>query len=83
MSAELERGRRMARRHMAWYSFWLLFGSSALIVLALVFAQDREGVAAALDTARPLLTSMLTVFTTIVLGYFGASVTERILKKEK
>jgi hypothetical protein len=79
---KLEKGRRKARRSMAWFSFWFLVFSCTAILYKLLFGDDPTVIAAALVTASPVLTGMFTAFTLIVVGYLGVSVSERIFKKD-
>lgn len=83
MSAELDRGRRLARRRMAWASFLFLLVSGSLLMYGLVLGDSRESVAAAVSVASGVVTGLFTVFTTIVLGYLGVSVCERIFNKKR
>jgi hypothetical protein len=80
MEAQLDAGRRMARRRMAWWSFMFLLGASSAILGALLFGQSAV-VAAALSAAATVVVGIFTVFTSIVLGYLGVSVAENIFKK--
>lgn len=76
----LDRGRRMARRRMAWISFWFLILVSSIIVAGVVLPGGAN-VAAAIATAGTAIVGIYTVFTSIVLGYLGVSVAENIFKK--
>ena len=75
---ELDRGRRMARRRMAWISFWFLIGISTAIMIGILWCGAT--VAAAISTATTAIVGIYTVFTSIVLGYLGVSVAENIFK---
>ena len=79
---KLDLGRRLARRRMAWVSFGFLLVSGTLIIGGLVLRDDPTLLAQALATASGPLTGVLTVFTTVVLGYLGTSVAEKIFRKE-
>lgn len=87
MSAELDgaealdRGRRLARRRMAWLSFAFLVFFGLMTTYGLTFSPARESFAAALSVATVPVTGLLTVFTSIVLGYLGVSVVEQMFKK--
>lgn len=78
---DLDSGRRLARRRMAWISFLLLVVISSIIVWTLVFNDSRYDIASALNVAVTPLTAIYTVFTSIVLGYLGVSVVEKIFRR--
>lgn len=79
--AELDRGRRLARRYMGWGSFGFLMTSGILIVGKLLFMQDPTLFATALVTAQPVLASLFGVFTVITVGYLGFSAMENTFKR--
>lgn len=74
----LDRGRRLARRRMAWISFWFLILVSTGIISGLLFG--GPAVATAISVASTALVGIYTVFTSIILGYLGVSVAENIFK---
>lgn len=76
---DLDRKRRLARRRMAWFSFWLLALYSTAILGGILWGGST--VAAALATAITAVVGIYTVFTSIILGYLGVSVVENIFKK--
>ncbi len=78
----LDTGRRLARRRMAWLSFIFLLVLGTAIMVGLLVRTDPTLFAQALATASGVLTGLLTVFTTIVLGYLGVSVAESVLKRK-
>lgn len=80
---DLDRKRRLARRRMAWISFLFLLVMSTLIVAGLTLSPRPVQVAEALKVASGAITGILTVFTTIVLGYLGVSLAEQVLKKKE
>lgn len=79
---KLEKGRRKARRSMAWFSFWFLVFSCTAILYRLLFNDDPTLIAAALITVSPVLTGMFALFGSVILGYLGVSVAEKIFKKD-
>ena len=76
---ELDQGRRLARRRMAWISFWFLIGASTAILAGILLGPAT--IPAAISTATTAIVGIYTVFTSIVLGYLGVSVAENIFKK--
>ena len=81
VSVDLEAGRRKTRRWIARISFACLVVFSTAILWGLVFSGDRAEIATSLSTAGAAVGTIFTFLTTIVLGYFGASLTERIKGK--
>jgi hypothetical protein len=79
---KLEKGRRKARRSMAWFSFWFLVLSCTAILYRVLFNDDPTIMAAALITVAPVLTGMFALFGSVILGYLGVSVVEKIFKKD-
>ena len=79
---QLDKGRRLARRRMAWMSFAFLVATGSLIVGSLTLREDPTLVASALATASGPLVGVLTVFVAIVLGYLGISGAERMFKRD-
>ena len=78
---ELDKGRRLARRRVAYISFFWLMAVATCIFAMLLFGDERKDVATALSTSSALLGTIIGVFTTIILAYFAASATERVMKK--
>ena len=83
MNEMLNYQRRIARRRMAWISFLFLLAFSTLIVAGLMLSPRPVQVAEGLEVASGAITGILTVFTTIVLGYLGVSLAEQVLKKKE
>ena len=81
VTCEVDKGRRLARRYMAWLSFFFLLCVGLSIMYGVIWSPDPVTIASALSTASPVLTTVCGFFTTIVLGYLGVSVAEKILKK--
>ena len=80
--ADLEQGRRLARRRLAIFSFWFLIATAGLIVLSLILSPAREEIAQALSIASVIIGGLLATFTSIVLGYLGVSMVERAFGKK-
>lgn len=78
----LEYSRRLERRYYARISFGIIVLASLLIILALVFGEDKTQIAEALATASNIIGSLFGTLAIIVLGYMGVSVTERIHRKD-
>jgi hypothetical protein len=68
---------------MAYCSFGALLGAATVILYGVVVSPARESVAVAVQTASGVLTGLFAVFTTIVVTYLGASVSERIWGKRE
>lgn len=79
MEQALDHGRRLARRRMAWFSFWFLIALSTAIIAG-IFTIGQP-FAAAISTATTAIVGIYTIFTSIVVGYLGVSVAENIFKK--
>ena len=79
MDENLDLNRRLARRRMAWYSFWFLIIISAAIIAG-IFTIGQP-FAAAISTATTAIVGIYTIFTSIIVGYLGVSVAENIFKK--
>lgn len=77
----LEDGRRRSRRLWALASFLMLLVNNAVILWGLVFSPARESVATALEAGAVAYVGSTTVLASIVLGYLGVSVAERIWAK--
>lgn len=77
---KLEKGRRRARRFMAWLSFYYLIIVSTTLLYKLLFGNSPE-VASAILTAHPVITTAIAPFILILLGYLGVSVTEKIFAR--
>ena len=80
-SDELDHDRRRARRRMALASFILVSLKSAAVTYALVYSDARAEIATALVTASPVIIGILTLHASIILGYLGVSVAEKIFHK--
>ncbi len=78
----LDAGRRLARRRMAWFSFLFLLATGIAVVSFLILSPGRMEIARALGASSVILTSLLTVFTAIVLAYLGVSLTESISSRK-
>lgn len=83
MSDDLDRRRRQARRRMAWVSFSLMVGTAVAILYGVVLSPERTDIADAIDVSSSVLNGLLTAFTTVVLGYLGVSVYERVAKRKE
>lgn len=81
MSSDLERGRRLARRRFAWISFGIIILITAAIMLGLLFHSDPVAFGQAVASVTGILTTILWVFTTLILGYLGVSVAEKIFTR--
>ena len=79
---ELEVQRRKTRRKMAWVCVGLLCAITLATFGALLFSPARKEIASVLAVASGVLTTLLGVFATVIVSYFGASAVERVLKKE-
>lgn len=79
MTQELENGRRRARRRIAIASFVVEVILTLGILGGLLFKEDPTDFGLALMSAEGLLTTMLVTFTALILGYYGVSLTEKIL----
>ena len=78
MSEQLNAGRRLARRRMAYGAYGLLWSFALLSMMILFFSEDRKAFAEALAVAAPAI-MMIAVgpLTLILLAYLGVSVGER------
>lgn len=74
----LDRSRRLARRRMAGLSFALISIKGIAVYGALLFTESRHEVAQALVAAWPAMMSTQMILASIVLGYLGVSVAEKI-----
>ena len=74
---ELDIGRRKARRRMAWISFAFLIFVGVTVMFGLTGSPQF---AESLNTAASPFIAIVTVFTTIILGYLGFSAMEQISK---
>jgi Mn2+/Fe2+ NRAMP family transporter len=83
LSDDLDRRRRQARRRMAWVSFSLMVGTAVAILYGVVLSPERTDIADAIDVSSSVLNGLLTAFTTVVLGYLGVSVYERVAKRKE
>jgi hypothetical protein len=77
---ELDTGRRLARRQMAWISFWFLILASCGILAAILLGNPIVATQA-IPAATTAIVGIYTVFTSVILGYLGVSVAENIFKK--
>lgn len=82
MSADLDRGRRLARRRFARASFVFLYVYAVVVVATLLWDDDRKEIAAALATASGAIAAAVTPLTLILLGYLGVSLAEKIFGKD-
>ena len=76
-TSSLDRGRRLARRWMAWLSFAFLFVTGCLIVYGVIISPARESVATALDTASAVMGSLTGFFTILICAYLGVSFADK------
>jgi hypothetical protein len=79
----LDKGRRLARRRMAWVSFSLMVVIALALFGALLISPERAAIATALNMVSTLLGTIMSLFTLIILGYLGISGAESILTKRK
>lgn len=68
---------------MAWVSFSLMVGTAVAILYGVVLSPERTDIADAIDVSSSVLNGLLTAFTTVVLGYLGVSVYERVAKRKE
>lgn len=78
---KLEKGRRQARRRMAWISFFSIELLTGIIFYKLLFNGNPEVTAQVLMTAFPVLSGLLMFHVSVILGYLGVSVAEQIFKR--
>ena len=74
---KLDEGRRLSRRRMARISFLFMLLAAILIVGSVTLGPEPEKAAKAVSTASVVLVSIFGFFTSLVLGYLGASVFEK------
>lgn len=79
-SAELDRGRRLARRRMAWWSFLSLFLDMGLIFLAMFFG-NPTGVATIFNAAAGIMGTIIAARVAIIMSYLGVSAFEATRNK--
>lgn len=79
----MNKQRRLARRWMAWISFWVVILAALALIYGLVLSPARLDVATAVADASAVFNGVLTALTSIVLWYIGNSTAERIFKKEE
>jgi len=77
-AASLDKGRRLARRRMAYLSFFFLLFTGIVVVVSLVYDSEREAIAAALQGGLGAIAGIIATFTTIILFYLGVSLAERL-----
>jgi MFS superfamily sulfate permease-like transporter len=80
VSKELEQGRRLFRRNAAKTAFWAMLLAGVVILAALLLHPDRLGISQALSGASAIIIAYFSFCSSIVLGYFSASVVEAIKK---
>lgn len=73
MLKDLDEGRRRSRRMWARVSFAFIMFMGSNVFGALLFRDDRAGIADALMTAWPILNMFLAVSVTVILAYLGIS----------
>lgn len=77
-TAELDKGRRLARRGMAWLSFTALLVEAGILMAGTFLAGPLF--AANLTAVAPILTGMFWAQAAIVGAYLGVSLTEALKK---
>jgi hypothetical protein len=75
---DLDKGRRKARRYMAWLSFLGLIGTSVAVWSGTMLGE--EAFRLNLTAATPLIVALLWCKAAVVGAYLGVSVTEAIQK---
>lgn len=75
---ELEIGRRMARRRMAQVAFGIVCAQIILTWAVVVIFPERTEIATALMSVWPMILSTEAVLVSIILGYLGVSLIERV-----
>jgi hypothetical protein len=70
----------MFRRNAAKTAFWAMLLSGLVILAALLFHPARTDIATALGGASAIVIAYFSFCSSIVLGYFSASVVEAIKK---
>ncbi|TIW28692.1 MAG: hypothetical protein E5V63_04225 [Mesorhizobium sp.] len=71
--------RKRAMRWIAVGSFLYMVVQGSAITAALLFSTERTSIAAVIVGASPLLIATDAMFISVVLGFMGASTTERYL----
>ncbi|TIU71778.1 MAG: hypothetical protein E5W25_02980 [Mesorhizobium sp.] len=71
--------RKRAMRWIAVGSFLYMVVQGSAITAALLFSTERTSIAAVIVGASPLLIATNAMFISVVLGFMGASTTERYL----
>jgi hypothetical protein len=70
--------RRKVRRYLAVGSFAYLVIQSAAICSFLILSDERQAIMAAFQGLTPMVIATNTMLVSIVLGYLGVSLTEKI-----
>ena len=83
MDERLERGRRLARRRMAWASFIFMLGTATTVLGLLLFSPDRLNIAKALGESEGLIKTVYALTTVVIVGYLGISGVEGALRNRE